>query len=193
MYKVFMNDKPILLTDSYDVGENFVCLNFTAISFDALRNLIFSDSCKGIQLLCLDLNKDWESFQANFKVIAAAGGKVYNESKEILFIYRLGKWDLPKGHVEKGESIEEAALREVQEECGIDALKIQHPLETTYHVFDFKGEVRLKVTYWFEMTTDSTAILVPQEEEGITVVDFKNPKEVKQALSNTYENIKLLF
>ena len=193
MYKVFMNDKPILLTDSSIVNEDLICVNFNELSFEGLKSLLCLENCMGIQMFCQDLTRDWELFQTNFKVIEAAGGKVFNKDKEVLFIYRFGKWDLPKGHVENAESYPDAALREVQEECGIDGLVLQHPLETTYHVFEFKGETRLKVTYWYQMTTESNSVLIPQEEEGITAVAFKDKEEVKEALLNTYENIKLLF
>ncbi|MGB2128033.1 MAG: NUDIX hydrolase [Flavicella sp.] len=193
MYKVFMNDKPIILKDSSKVNEDLISYNFKDVSFDELKNLMFSEKCNGVQLLSLDLKNDWALFQGNFKVIEAAGGKVFNAKNEVLFIHRFGKWDLPKGHVEKGESYSEAAKREVEEECGINGLELRHPLQTTYHTFVFNGEDRLKVTYWFQMYTNTNTALIPQVEEGITEVAFKDKDGVEAALSNTYENIKLLF
>ena len=93
----------------------------------------------------------------------------------------------------EGESIEECAVREVEEECGIDSLTITNPLETTYHIFERKGKTILKVTYWYLMNTSYNKELTPQTEEGIVDVTFKNEIEVKEALKNSYENIKLLF
>ena len=193
MYKVFMNDKPIIITDSSEKLNNYKVYKFDNINFIELQNLIKSDAVIGICLISSDLEKDWKAFLLNFKVIAAAGGKVLNSSKEVLFIYRFNKWDLPKGHIEQGEIKEEAAIREVEEECGIDGLVIEKELETTYHVFYYKEELRLKVTYWFLMKTDFSGVLIPQLEEGITKTVFKNTKEVKIALENTYPNIQLLF
>ena len=127
-----------------------------------------------------------------FKIQKAAGGKVLKEDK-VLFIYRFNKWDLPKGKLEKGEAIEQCAVREVEEECGFDKLKIEKQIETTYHIFKRKNKTILKITYWFLMKTDFSGNLIPQTEEGIERVAFKNEFETMEALENTYENIKLLF
>lgn len=193
MYKVFMNDKPIIITDSSANLNNCEVYYFKDINFIELQNKIISPEVKGIYLLTCEIDKDWQSFQSNFKVIEAAGGKVYNSKKEVLFIYRFDKWDLPKGHIENGEDKKTAALREVEEECGIDSLTIEKELETTYHSFFYKGQIRLKVTYWYLMSTNYSGELVAQQEEGITEVAFKKELEVVKALEDTYANIKLLF
>ena len=124
-------------------------------------------------------------------VISAAGGLVVNPKKEILFIFRNGVWDLPKGWIEKGETIESAATREVEEECGVFNLKIIKSLVTTYHIYYQEG-MNLKKTYWFLMSSDSNKELVPQIEEGITEVVFKNERDTEEALKNSYGNIKLV-
>ena len=193
MYKVFMNDKPIIITDSSEQINNFEVYKFDKINFLELFKKMNSPSVNGICLLSANLFRDWLSFQMNFKVIEAAGGKVMNTSNEILFIYRFDTWDLPKGHIEKGEAKEVAAMREVEEECGIQDLHIEKQLETTYHIFYFKEQLRLKVTYWFLMKTNFRGKLVPQLEEGITEVAFKNKNEIENVLKHTYSNIKLLF
>ena len=193
MYKVFMNDKPIIITDSSEELNNCEVYNFDEINFSEIKNKINSTNIKRICLLSKNIQIDWVSFQRNFTVIEAAGGKVLNASQEVLFIYRFDTWDLPKGHIEKGEHKREAAMREVKEECGIDKLIIEKELETTYHSFYYREQLRLKVTYWFLMKTDFTGDLNPQIEEGITKVVFKNKHSVDKALENTYANIKLLF
>lgn len=193
MYKVFMNDKPIIITDSSEKSNNFLHFNFGEISFRELEIKINSAVVSGVVLLSKDIINDWELFQHNFKVIETAGGKVKNKTNEVLFIYRFDKWDLPKGHIEKNESKEIAAIREVEEECGISRLSIVKELSTTYHSFYYKSELRLKVTYWFLMSTNFEGKLIPQIEEGITKVEFKNEKNTQKALENTYPNIKLLF
>ena len=126
-------------------------------------------------------------------VCKAGGGLVYNQKGEVLFIFRNGKWDLPKGGTEKGEEIDETALREVEEETGVGKLSISRKLQKTYHIFKRNGKYKLKVTHWFEMKSGFEGIPVPQENEGIEKVAWLNPEEVKEALKNSYENIKLLF
>jgi len=124
--------------------------------------------------------------------VIAGGGKVYNELGKVLFIYRNDKWDLPKGKVEGKESIEETSIREVEEETGVNGLKITKPLQTTYHIFKRRGRYRIKITYWFEMWTKYSGELTPQEKEGITKVKWLGKKKIKKALENSYANIKLL-
>ena len=126
-------------------------------------------------------------------VVKAGGGLVYNKAGEALFIFRNGKWDLPKGGMEKGEDIEETALREVEEETGVTGLKIVQKLQKTYHVFKRNGTYKLKITHWFEMKTSFNGMLVGQANEGIEKVAWLKPGEIKEVLGNSYENIKLLF
>ncbi|MBA4135615.1 MAG: NUDIX hydrolase, partial [Flavobacterium sp.] len=126
-------------------------------------------------------------------VCKAGGGLVYNKAGDVLFIFRNGKWDLPKGGIEKGEEIEDTATREVEEETGVTNLKISHKLQKTYHVFKRNGKYKLKITHWFEMRTNFEGTPKPQANEGIEKVAWLNPEQIKEALKNSYENIKLLF
>src|SRR5690606_30154599 len=102
--------------------------------------------------------------------VIAAGGLVKNKDNEVLFIKRNGKWDLPKGRVERKEAIEDAAIRETEEETGVAELKIIKPLQITYHLFKRNGVTKLKETHWFEMFSPYTGNLTPQINEGITKV-----------------------
>ena len=124
MYKVFINDTPIIITSSKKKELNYTSLFFKSVVIDEIIHKIQNQVLNGINLISNNLEKDWKSFLTNFDVLQAAGGLVTNSQNEILFIYRNGKWDLPKGHVEKKESIENAAVREVEEECGIQKLSI---------------------------------------------------------------------
>lgn len=130
------------------------------------------------------------SFSLAFKVIEAAGGLVKNKKGEYLFIFRNGKWDLPKGKIEKGEGIKKAAIREVEEECGVSKLKIEKELESTYHTYHVEEKAILKRTYWFEMLCEDESKLVPQTEEGITEVKWISKKDLQQVNDNTYDSIK---
>lgn len=192
MYKVFVNDSPIIITSSSKNENNFPVYLFKEIVFDEVLYKLKNEPIKGILLYSTDLEKDWSLFLDNLKVVPAAGGLVLNTKKEILFIYRNEIWDLPKGRIEKGESIETAAIREVEEECGVFDLEILKKLTTTYHIFYQKG-IRLKETHWFLMQTEYAKALVPQVEEGITEVLYKNELETLEALQNTYANIKLVY
>ena len=100
---------------------------------------------------------------------------------------------MPKGGIKKEEQIEDCAIREVEEETGVSGLKIETKLQKTYHVFKRNGSYKLKITHWFEMKTDFEGTPVGQLEEGIEKVAWLNPEQIKEALKNSYENIKLLF
>ena len=111
----------------------------------------------------------------------------------ILMIFRNGKWDLPKGRIEKKELILDAAVREVTEETGATDLIVLKPLPITYHIFSRNGKHRLKKTHWYLMKTDFTRRLQPQLEEGIKKAEWKSKEEISQLLDNAYENIKIHF
>ena len=134
-----------------------------------------------------------KTLKSKIPVAKAGGGLVFNANGEVLFIFRNGKWDLPKGGIEKDETIENAAMREVEEETGVSGLKITEKLQKTYHVFKRNGVFKLKITCWFKMQTNFTGATCPQEKEGISRAVWLNPSDIEVALGNSYENIKLLF
>jgi len=192
MYKVFINDSPIIITSSTKKVNNFPNYLFKEIDIDDIVAKIYAKKLVGVNLYTTNLKTDWESFTNTFKLIKAAGGLVLNPKKEILFILRNNTWDLPKGWIEIGETLEIAALREVKEECGITNLQLIKPLTTTYHIYHQKTLI-LKETHWFLMSSDNTSNLKPQLEEGITKAVFKDTKAINNALKNTYANIKLVY
>ncbi|TXD54414.1 MULTISPECIES: NUDIX hydrolase [unclassified Polaribacter] len=192
MYNVFVNDTPIIITSSLKKENDYPVYLFKEIIFDEIIYKLKHNSIRGITLYSSDLEEDWQTFLQNLKVVPAAGGLVLNAKKEVLFIFRNNVWDLPKGKIEKGETIETAAIREVEEECAIFDLSIIKKLLTTYHIYHENG-VKLKETHWFLMHSNYNKKLIPQIEEGITEVLFKNKAETDQALLNTYANIKLVY
>jgi ADP-ribose pyrophosphatase YjhB (NUDIX family) len=129
-------------------------------------------------------------FSKLFKVIDAAGGLVKNKNAQWLFIFRHNKWDLPKGKLEKNEAITDAAIREVEEECGIKGLSIVKQIPSTYHIYFINSKAVLKRTYWFEMDCTDQSPLVPQQEEGITDVKWLSKGELKKVWDNTYESVR---
>lgn len=136
-----------------------------------------------------NLCESFNNWSKQFKRIEAAGGLVINKSGEFLGIFRLGKWDLPKGKAEVGESIEETALREVEEECGISGLGIQQKLCDTYHCYPYKNSFALKISYWYCMSWNGDGDLKAQAEEGIEEVRWFDKNKLNEFKSNTYASI----
>ena len=131
----------------------------------------------------------FDQFFNELEYIEAAGGIVKNPQGEWMFIQRHGKWDLPKGKIEKGETPEQAAIREIEEECGIKGLQLNHFRCATYHCYQLYGNSWLKKTYWYDLTVKKDFSTKPQTEEGITAIQWFNPSELKEVISNTYGSI----
>ena len=127
------------------------------------------------------------------RTIIAAGGIVKNEKGQFLIIYRLGQWDFPKGKVEENESLESAALREVQEETGVNNLTLISAITQTTHYYILNNEKICKITHWFEMSCLSSISLVPQKEEDIQQVIWVSKEEVTAKLNSSYETLKELW
>ena len=193
MYKIFVGDKPIILTTKVKQETNFKNYLLDTVNIGkVIREIKQKKDIASIRLI--DKNPDTliKKFLKLLPNVVAGGGKVFNDKGEVLFIYRNDKWDLPKGKAEAKETIDRAAIREVEEETGVTGLSITEPLELTYHIFKRNGKHRIKITYWFEMKTSYDGKLIPQEKEGITKVEWLNKKQMKEALNNSYANIKLL-
>jgi 8-oxo-dGTP pyrophosphatase MutT (NUDIX family) len=201
MYKVFFNQKSIVLT----VPENITLFKtypvyVESFSREELKQW-FGEFAENDNLEAVLVHPDqivlFQFFQSVFHVIRAAGGVVLKKDK-LLFIFRNGKWDLPKGKIDSGETIEETALREVEEECGIGNLQIISKLPSTYHIYQspYKktfGEWIFKETFWFEMNYSGSENGIPQEDEGITEVHWFDRNELDTVLENTYENLKQII
>ena len=121
--------------------------------------------------------------------IIAAGGIVKNENGEILLQLRKGKWDLPKGKLDKGESIEECAVREVEEETGLKNVQLGELIGTTLHNYTEKGVEIEKETFWYDMRVTGEQKLVPQVEEDIHDLKWVRERDLCPFLKNTYDNI----
>jgi 8-oxo-dGTP pyrophosphatase MutT (NUDIX family) len=140
--------------------------------FQADKNL------SSLNIYGTDIKHLWRIFRIYFTEVGAAGGLVRHPGGKYLFIERKGKWDLPKGHIEQGESPENCALREVNEECGITGHTIVKQLEPSYHTYSWEGISYLKKTHWFLMDYSGRMISEPQTEEGITRVEWMSPDEI---------------
>ena len=194
-YQVFIEEHSIFIGEKRKSNQQFKSIfelndpDSSDIKYILEWLLKEMESIQHVFLNFRDPEKIWTLFQQQFVLIEAAGGKVRNAKGEVLFIHRLGKWDLPKGKMEKGETPEQAAIREVEEECGIHGLELGEKLPNTYHVYTQKETLILKTTYWFEMKYKGTEVLVPQKEEAIEKAVWVNPSNFSEQLANTYKSL----
>lgn len=198
--KIYFNNKFIEFTERPMQGsQNQPIRYYTKINEkelkiiinDLLSESVFSMSKIENNYFILDTNFAFvlDYLKNNLYYIEAAGGFI-KKKNEFLFIYRLGKWDLPKGKLDKGETIQAAAVRECEEECAVKNLKIEQQLSSTYHVYKYKNKFALKQTFWFYMTTDYAEKLIPQTEENIEEVKWFTKEEIKKTVfANSYFTI----
>jgi len=111
---------------------------------------------------------------------------VLNEGGEGLFIFRRGKWDLPKGKLDDGETMEACAVREIQEETGLQKVELKKHLVNTWHTYDESGHHILKETWWYLLTAPGHQKLTPQTIEQITRIEWAKPEDFPKYLSNTF-------
>ncbi|WP_370391959.1 NUDIX hydrolase [uncultured Winogradskyella sp.] len=193
MYTIFVGDKPIILTTKIEKETNFKSFLLKTVNIGKVIYLLNKTKLEQVRLIHHNPDTLLKHFLKLLPVVHAGGGKVVNDSGEVLFIYRNDKWDLPKGKTEKNESMPETAMREVEEETGVKGLSITKTLPVTYHIFKRNGKHKIKVTHWFEMQTNFNGKLFPQEKEGITKVKWLDKKSAERALENSYANIRLLM
>ena len=145
---------------------------------------------KFITIVTPDPEATFESLKSQFKLVFAAGGAVESETEELLLIELRSRWDLPKGHIEAGESEREAALREVEEETAVRAEIVgNEPLAVTWHAYNTYGSWELKRTSWWRMRAAKSE-LKPQREEGITNIEWCAKGKVEERLKKSYPTIK---
>ena len=193
MYKVFVNESAMILTNKLaeETTHKYYPLNESAIQ-EAI-NALSKKKLEKAYIYHPNHEEILNKFSKTIPIVVAAGGVVTNKKGQVLFIYRNEKWDLPKGKIDKGETIEAAAIREVEEETGVKGLHIENFLRVTYHIFKRNGVYKLKEVHWFAMNTDYQGPLEGQLEEGIEKVKWKGPEKIKKALQNSYTNIRVLF
>ena len=153
-----------------------------------------SPNLKDVRIYATNLDELWMTFCSNYHELAAAGGVVQDLDGRVLWIQRNGKWDLPKGKLEVGERLEEAAVREVEEETGISQLTITGEALTTFHTYEAEGMVHLKTTFWYPMRhAGSQTPGIPQSVEGISAVTWLRPPFSNEVLSNTFGSIQIVL
>jgi len=190
-YKVYFANRPVYFVDRQTQPEDVRCrvMNSQGKSDTMLIESAIAAGAREITICSDDVEKAWRSFCGQFEHVAAAGGVVLNDRNELLFIFRHGKWDLPKGKIEESEDSAAGAVREVEEECAIPGPEIIAPLLTTWHTYIQNGEPMLKSTDWYLMRYDGSAVPKPQLEEGITEVRWFKQDKIGEVLSNTYPSV----
>ncbi len=204
MRKVYINNKPVILTSSQSAGltnQDRRVLQVTYKDVIELKKIAeYINKNRDLEETYILGKNDaqlWNDFLSLYVLIDAAGGMVFNERNEVLLIYRNNTWDLPKGKVEKGETIEEAAVREVMEETGLQKVNIFSPVDVqkcgnvTYHTYmhPVKKKVMLKTTYWYIMHCQTQSV-IPQTEEGITEVRWVPIDDLPKYEVQTYGSIR---
>jgi 8-oxo-dGTP pyrophosphatase MutT (NUDIX family) len=195
--KIYFASKPLYLCDEVSAELQPIIHHDDGVYIDelsgaAIKSMIHEMALDKVHAAVYyhpDLAALKKAFWKKFIVIQAGGGLVTNRNGEWLFIYRRGKWDLPKGKLDKGETIEQCALREVQEECGISELELDQPLTITYHTYNEAGKSILKETHWFTMRYTGDAAPVPQTEEDIHEIRWVAPERLGEVLANTYPSV----
>lgn len=200
MYKIFYNNRFIAITSRYeDCSSALNSVTYMMQSLEDIQSIIeqfMANSELNKLYVCTgDISEDkvFKKVYSRFKVIVAGGGLVRNPTEEVLMIYRFGYWDLPKGKQEKKESIEETAVREVEEECSIQGLKLIKPITKTYHLYEHKGSTILKESHWFELFCNDKSVPKPQLEEGIEDAKWIKVDELQTYLDKAYPSIKEVF
>ncbi|WP_158861028.1 NUDIX hydrolase [Lunatibacter salilacus] len=214
--KIFINDKPVELLTPSELPpiKSFECVyenpkdlpHYTGLhddvliidpSMDIIIKLLYVLRTRKLKhldsvTLVSSNKKELQSFiKSRFLIIKAAGG-IVTKGDKVLFIYRLGKWDFPKGKFEKKESPSECALREVEEECGIK-VRLNAPICKTWHTYTQNRKSILKKTYWYTMDCLEDNGMKPQIEEGIADIRWMSHQEAKTALINSYPSMRYLY
>ena len=196
--KIYFNDKPLFLCDDVDVTLQPYVHHDDSVFIDELNLHTVKSMIHEMQenevhagvFFHKDLEELKAAFFKKFTLVKAAGGFVLNEKDETLFMFRRGKWDLPKGKLDKGENPVQCAVRESEEETGLKNIELLSHLITTYHTYHEGSRYMLKETDWFSMRVSGVQKLIPQSEEQITKLEWVSEKNLDKYLSNSYPSVE---
>lgn len=200
-YKIYFGDSPLFLTDQLDAEMQEIMHHDDGVFMDELSNAAVKSMIHEMKdprrhagvFYHEQLDQLQKAFWKHFTIIKAGGGLVKNDQGKLLMILRRGKWDLPKGKLDPGETLEQCALREVEEETGISQLEILSQAGITFHVYDEYGKHILKESYWYHMRAKGDQTPVAQAEEQITDITWANDDEVQSNLRNSFPLIRDLL
>ena len=188
MYQIYINQTVLILSETVNPAfSDYQQIDYEGFNFSSFYQRFKSEPLPATYFLIFsDAKTIFKHIKSSLKFIKAAGGVVRNEENKYLFIFRKGKWDLPKGKLDPGENAKKAAVREVEEECGIKVNSLKQKLCKTYHVYEMYGETVLKKTTWYRMRADNQPDLIPQLEEDITDAKWFAQGDFKLVKQNTF-------
>jgi 8-oxo-dGTP pyrophosphatase MutT (NUDIX family) len=195
--KIYFGNKPLFLCDTVDETITPYMHHDDAVFIDELNSHTVKSMIHEMEVdkvhagvfLHADLEALRKAFYKKFTLVQAAGGLVENEKGELLMIFRRGKWDLPKGKLDKGETLEACAIREVEEETGLQRIQLLSPLPVTYHTYHEGSKYILKESYWYYMKVEGTQELIPQTGEGIDVVKWVNRENARDYYPESFPSV----
>ncbi len=189
---LYLEDRELILTDRLQDKGHLYHYEFTVIP--VLVSKIKKEDLKRVYLYHPKPEDALNDLEKYFDLIEGAGGIVVNEKGEVLFIYRRGVWDLPKGKMEAGEDAGQTAVREVQEECGLKELNLVNYLQDTIHIYKEEGRRKMKITHWYLMKASSQSVIEPQKIEGIEKVAWRSKEDVmSDSEGRMYKSIRHLL
>ncbi len=194
---IYFDDRPLFLTTGITDEINVYAHHDDAVLIDEFSHHAVNAMIHEMRKTTVhagifvhdDLQELKKAFWKKFTIIQAGGGLVDNGKGENLFMLRRDKWDLPKGKLDPGETLEQCAVREVGEETGLKNVRLEAPLLVTYHTYDENGKHILKETHWYKMSVSGEQSIVPQQEEQITELRWVLPKDTGEMRKNTYPSI----
>lgn len=193
-YSVGFGDKEVIFTDRAPVARGSGTVVAREDPLSVTKVLQIAENTKTVYRISTDPQSDFQRFCAQFRRVDAAGGVVTDADGNMLLIFRNGRWDLPKGHREAGETFAQCAVRETREECGVDGLEIVGELTETYHFYGMGGGYELKKTVWFVMRVgQSKPRLHPQAEEGIVNAAWVSAPRLAARFRRSYATIREVF
>ena len=195
--KIYFNDKPLFLCDNVDETIEPYLHHDDAVFIDELDSHTVKSMIHEMQVdkvhagvfFHADLEALKKAFIKKFTLVKAAGGLVLNEQKEILLIFRRGSWDLPKGKLDEGETLEQCAVREVEEETGATNVKLLSPLSITYHTYHEGARFVLKESHWYTMSVNGEQKLTPQMEEDIQEIKWVAADKLTEYMKKSYPSV----
>jgi 8-oxo-dGTP pyrophosphatase MutT (NUDIX family) len=195
--KIYFNNKPLFLCNEIDEIIQPYVHHDDALFIDELNSHTIKTMIHEMQQSAVhagiffhpDLEELKKAFFKKFILVQAAGGLVLNEKKEILLIFRRGKWDMPKGKLDKGEKLEDCAIREVKEETGLKKVILVSPLIITYHTYHEGTKFNLKESHWYTMKVNDEQILTPQTEEDILEIRWVDVSDLDRYRKDSFPSI----
>lgn len=189
---VYFTDKTVAFLSENASVEGFDIAIRDDGLFSPTKIIHFLETCNRIAVLSAHPENTFRRFAEGFTKVEAAGGAVFAPDGRLLTMKRRGRLDLPKGHVEEGETYEQCALREVREETGVEAHIVGHICDTL-HAYEIFGRLELKRTHWYAMRADEAVQTTPQHEEDIEIAEWSEPRLIGEALAATYPTIRCVM